>query len=164
MRGHPAPTCYCYQFAAPPVPLSHSPTLVFVKLGHFHNNTSATGCSRQNSLFIPYFDQSDKKVNYAKSSKKRHLSSPGRGRLGRPASRHSFIPAYSSITIEANSTNGFLTIFQMIKELNKEPVICINGLRFCAQLSMACSVSWAGPPGAAISESLDQLLMATGKM
>ena len=41
---------------------------------------------------------------------------------------YSFILAYSSITIEANSTNGFLTIFQMIKELNKEPVICINGL------------------------------------
>jgi hypothetical protein len=31
------------------------------------------------------------------------------------------------ITIEANSTNGFLTIFQLMKELNKEAVICING-------------------------------------
>ena len=33
-----------------------------------------TGCSIQNSLFIPYFDQSDKKANYTKSPKKRHLS------------------------------------------------------------------------------------------
>ena len=69
----------------------------------------------------------DKKANYAKSPKKRHLSQQVQTSLVYTTST-SFILAYSLITIEANSTNGFLTIFQMIKELNKEPVICINGL------------------------------------
>ena len=73
-------------------------------------------------------------------------------RLERTNAGHSFIPAYSSITIEANSTNGFLTIFQMIKELNKEPVICINGLWLQTQLSMPgtrFAICYLEPPVAA---------------
>lgn len=90
-------------------------------------------------IFI-YFDHGDKKVNCGKSTKKTSSVK------GRRCSNRCFILAYSSITIEANSTNGFLTIFQMIKELNKEPVICINGS--VALNAIVHSVIYAGlrPP------------------
>ena len=98
----------------------------------------------------------DKKANYAKSPKKRHLSQQVQTSLVYTTST-SFILAYSSITIEANSTNGFLTIFQMIKELNKEPVICINGLWLYRQLSTAPVLPYPDP------QQLDHLQMRAGE-
>ena len=50
-------------------------------------------------------------------AKKRHLSPVSRPKTPRLVHRNRcFIPPYSLITMEANSTNGFLTISQMMKE------------------------------------------------
>ena len=68
-------------------------------------------------IFI-YFDRGRALVtkNQIAPFSAKKTSSVSRGPRRRVHRNRCFIPPYSLITMEANSTNGFLTISQMMKE------------------------------------------------
>ena len=70
-------------------------------------------------IFWPWWPAAGDKNQIAPFSAKK-TSSVSRGPRRRAHRNRCFIPPYSLITMEANSTNGFLTISQMMKESNKE--------------------------------------------